>query len=164
MKKLKIDIEELVSEATWNDDMELGPLKFFDRETGSMLFVDRVLARAVEDEEDLSDYEDDDEELETARQVLSEDRFLSLPERWPDENFQIMEDFVRDQTQGKVQDALAQALSQRKPFRRFKDALCEFPDVREQYFEFESACHRQWIVDWLHSLGIDPVDTKTAYP
>lgn len=160
MKKLDIDLDELVEEATWNDDLEVGPLRYFDRETGGLVFVESTLARALDDGEDLSEYEDDDEELETARLVFNQDLFLPLPERWPDENFQIMEDFVRDKTRGTTKDALAQALKLRKPFRQFKDTLCDYPEVRDQYFEYEAACHRQWIVDWLHSSEIEPVDKK----
>ena len=157
MRKLEIDLDELVAEATWNDHLEVGPLRFFDRETGNIVFVDRMLFQAVDDGEDLTEFEDD-EALETARRVLNEKRFLSLPGRWPDENFQIMEDCVRDKTEGKIRDALTQALNLSKPFRRFKDALCDHPEGQKQYFEYEADCHRQWIINWLHSLQIEPID------
>lgn len=165
MRKLRVDLEELVHEATWNDTMDIAPFRYFDTQCGRVVWVERELAQALEDGEDLSDYEGD-EEVEIARQVADEDdtRFVCLPERWPDENFQLMLDFVNEVTEGKVKDALAEALRMRKPFRRFKDALSEFPEVREQYFQFEAACHRLWITNWLNDLGIEPIDTKREEP
>ncbi|HIB64919.1 MAG TPA: hypothetical protein EYO33_07370 [Phycisphaerales bacterium] len=163
MRKIPIDLEELVDQANWTDEMELGPLRVFDLETGKIVWVERELANALDSEEDLSVY-GDPEEIELARRVMTEDRFVSLPERLPDENFQIMKNFVRHHTSGDISKTLEDALKKRRPFRSFKDALYDFPEVQNHYFKFEAECHRQWIVDWLHSLQIEPIDTGHESP
>ena len=163
MKKLAIDLEELIEQASWSDEMEMGPLRVFDLETGKLVWVERDLANALDSEEDLSVY-GDPEEIELARRVMTEDRFVSLPERLPDENFQIMKNFVRHHTSGDISKTLEDALKKRRPFRSFKDALYDFPEVQNHYFKFEAECYREWIIDWLHSLEIEPVETGHESP
>ena len=40
-KKLKIDLDELISYSTWSDHMEMGPVTFFDKNDGSLVSVER---------------------------------------------------------------------------------------------------------------------------
>jgi len=49
-----------------------------------------------------------------------------------------MERFALEHASPAASQRLQQALDQRKPFRRFKDSLGEFPDDRQRWFEFES--------------------------
>ena len=53
-------------------------------------------------------------------------------------SFEIMEDFVAELPKGRSRKALAAALERRKPFRSFKDALLDFPDLREAWFRFHN--------------------------
>jgi hypothetical protein len=73
----------------------------------------------------------------------------------PDEGFQIMEDFVLRLPDGKAREKLAHALQMRKPFRRFKKALQEFPPIEDEWFEFHAQRLREKARDWLDSLGIE---------
>lgn len=67
-----------------------------------------------------------------------------------------MEEFTYGHTDGKIQQRLLQSLAKRKPFRQFKDALLQYPEVREQWFAYEAERHREWVIRWLRSLGITP--------
>ena len=74
-----------------------------------------------------------------------------------------MEEFVSDLPEGKGRQSLSRALSERKPFRRFKDALAEFPDLRDQYFASQNQAYLRYAKDWLEDEGVDAELTKKTY-
>lgn len=153
MKKLAIDLDELVFQATWNH-AECAPLCVLDTHTGQLIIIEGELCAALEDGEDPIDW--DPEEIEQAREVLRDpSRYESLPELESQESFGFMEDFVREKAQGKAREALIEALERGKPFRRFKNALTEFPSVREEWFAYEAKRQRAWMRRWLASLGLE---------
>lgn len=60
-----------------------------------------------------------------------------------------MEDFIEQVGQRKARDLLARALEGRGAFRRFKDTLLEFPDLRAAWFDFRDVRMRRRAVEWL---------------
>jgi hypothetical protein len=71
-----------------------------------------------------------------------------------------MEEFAEASQIAAVRERLFRALAGRGAFRRFKDAVSEWPALREAWFAYRDHAHREWIRDWLNSLGIDPVDAS----
>lgn len=67
-----------------------------------------------------------------------------------------MEDFVATVSDRTAAERLDRALAGRKPFRHFKDALLDFPALREAWFEFEHAEHARLAKEWCADNGIDP--------
>lgn len=67
------------------------------------------------------------------------------------EGYRDMADFVSAVSNRKAHDLLSRAIEGRGAFRRFKDTLFEFPDLREKWFAFHDArMHRrglEWLVD-----------------
>ena len=63
--------------------------------------------------------------------------------------FGIMEDFVEELPWGRPRRSLERALRHRKPFRSFKDALLDFPSLREAWFKFHNARMLVLAEDWL---------------
>jgi hypothetical protein len=162
MKKLPIDLDELIAQATWSDTMEMGPVVFLDVESGDLVWIERDLWNDIDRGEDVSDY--DPNEVEIARQAYEGNvPYQYLPELDSDERFQFMENFVRDETTGEVREKLIQSLRQRKPFRRFKDALLQYPDIRDQWFAYEEERQREWAIVWLKSLGIEPIPRSIVH-
>jgi len=66
------------------------------------------------------------------------DDLLDAPAWSSREAYRLMEEFVESEASGAAADALRRALEGRKPFRRFKDRLGDFPVLRERWFEFEA--------------------------
>jgi hypothetical protein len=68
-----------------------------------------------------------------------------------------MEDFVDRLPDGRAADLLSRAIAGRGAFRRFKDTLFEFPELRERWFAFENARMRRRAIEWLadHELVSD---------
>lgn len=71
-----------------------------------------------------------------------------------------MVDFVEQMPPSETRDRLARALRHGKPFRRFKDELLNYPDVRENWFAFHQRVMLDHARKWIRSEGLD-ADLKT---
>ena len=119
---------------------------FLDRKTGEILVVmDELVA---------DDFEEEDRELQ--------ERIESDPERYvyidpidSRDGFRIMEAFVGTLPESEERRTLVRALSWKKPFSNFKDALFEMPEIRQQWFEFQDRRMREYAKSWLVGMGID---------
>ena len=80
--------------------------------------------------------------------------YLRVPQIESREAYELMAEFADTVRSAAIQGRLARALSGRKPFRHFKDALADYPDERERWYDFERASHRREIVRWLEASGI----------
>ena len=111
---------------------------FFDRQTGEVLTV----------------FEDMDEE-DAERLDADADRFLFIEPVPSYVGYEVMSDFVDTMPDGKVPRELARALQQRRPFRRFKDVLLNYPAVREDWFRFHEQAFMKIIQEWLDDHGVE---------
>jgi len=66
--------------------------------------------------------------------------------------FQWMEDFIDSVHSITAQNSLRDALRRKKPFRNFKDALSEFPLLRNKWFQFEAQKIRRVALDFIESF------------
>lgn len=84
--------------------------------------------------------------------------FLKIPLQDSKENFNLMESFIHEigehQGQTKVAKVLSTAINNIKPFQGFKDALLNYPKVREQWFAFEHNIIKEIVLGWVceHNL------------
>jgi len=60
-----------------------------------------------------------------------------------------MQEFVQQVTDHRAHDVLSQAIAGRGAFRRFKDALVEFPELRGAWFRFHDARVERRAIGWL---------------
>jgi len=58
---------------------------------------------------------------------------------------------------------LTDAINGGKLFRRFKDILTDYPDLRDEWFKFEEAAYREAAQRWLKENGIDATLIKHAH-
>lgn len=74
------------------------------------------------------------------------------------ESYQHMEDFTVELPEGEARRQLEQALIRSKPFRHFKDALYDFPEVQKDWYKFKDDAMARIIVRWLvdEQLIADP--------
>lgn len=71
-----------------------------------------------------------------------------------------MERLIDGVQDSQLQEALWRAINGRRPFRVFKDILLDYPDERQQWFDFENEHTRQRIVEWLEAEGIEPTEAS----
>ncbi|MBI2310907.1 MAG: hypothetical protein HYU77_00175 [Betaproteobacteria bacterium] len=136
MTKLKIKRDDLIDALTFRFELTEGAW-YLDRETGDVLLKT----------EDLDDLPEDIEE---------NPRYLEINAISSHEEFRIMEDFVATVEDIAAADRLGRALEGRKPFRRFKDALPDYPDLRERWFRFEEDAHAVLAAEWCEANDIEP--------
>jgi hypothetical protein len=137
-RALTIDLDELCWALSSRDPLGLGS-HWLNLESGELLF----LAEAEPLDEDGDDPRDDG-------------RWQFIDAIESSEGFCIMEDFVDQCDDPRLARALAQALQQRKPFRRFKDTLADRPAQREAWFAFERRAMEKIARQWCEDHGITP--------
>ena len=97
-----------------------------------------------------------DADREVDEDPRDDDRWLFIEPIESSEAFRVMEDFVDQCGDARLARALGQALQQRKPFRRFKDALAARPAPREARFAFERQAMESIARQWCEDHGISP--------
>ena len=80
---------------------------------------------------------------------MDEKRFLRIPEREPDEAFQIMKGFIKTVTNRELQGRLRDALNGAGAFRRFKDTLRSNKKERKRWHGYNAKAMRRVIDEWL---------------
>ena len=75
-----------------------------------------------------------------------------------------MEDFISTVHSIAAQNALRDALRHKKPFRNFKDALMEFPQLRKKWFQFENLKVKTEAADLLESLDLEILEIVDSRP
>lgn len=86
--------------------------------------------------------------------VDDRDRLVAIEPIPSDEAYGDMEDFVAEVADPRAKDLLARAISGRGAFRRFKDTLLEFPELREAWFAYHDARMRRRAIEWLAAGGL----------
>jgi len=69
--------------------------------------------------------------------VEDDDRYFPLTPITSDEGYGIMQDFAALEQSDEIRGRLINALEGKKPFRNFKDALAEYPDVEKRFYEYK---------------------------
>jgi len=164
MKKLKVDIDDIAVAMEFSSTLEES-FRYLDTETGKVIYVDSTVMDDVEEgnEGEIEDYPDWMKEMaEDTKLVLDDDkeRFREITEITSYEAYKVMEDFIYTIKDRKIQNILSRAIQGRGSFRRFKDTIAEWPALEKQWFSYKDNAVKQEVIDWLESIGIEPVDIK----
>ncbi len=120
---------------------------YLDRETGEIIFQSE---RESEDE-----FGDVEVAPDFCREEYCGDRFIPIEPMESRRGHEIMEDFIAKLPEGRAAADLSRSIALRKPFRRFQDALHNYPDVEKQWY----ACNREKIrsiaEEWLSYYSIN---------
>lgn len=139
----KVDLDILCH--ALEDHSSVGDGWLFDPRTGDAI-------RAPETSlEDGWDYEVDPDELIPIEPIPSNESYGDLA------------DFVATVRDPKARDLLTRAIAGRGAFRRFKDTLLDFPELRETWFAFHDARMERRAIEWLLEQGlVDRAQAETA--
>jgi hypothetical protein len=83
-----------------------------------------------------------------------DERWIEIDRLMPTESFEFMEDFVSELPEGEAREALSSALGGKGSFRRFRDALARFPDVRTRWNEYEDKRLTETAREFLDAIDI----------
>lgn len=142
LRPLAVDLDELASILEGDEAFGGGRI---DRETGEVWHqaaVDYARESGAELTEEDEGYDED-----------AEDKWLWVPCQGSHDAFRDMKVFARDVTDDGLARELSHALYGRGAFRRFKDALLNEPDVREEWFDFSAERQRARARFWLCDAG-----------
>ncbi len=142
-KRVPVDWDDLEMALTSNDAEWTC---YFDMRTGEvqMVPVDRLGAGGDWPSED-----ELDAGLDAGHLIRVEPLGSRVEYRW-------MEEFAETVGDARLRDRLEVALDGRGAFRRFKNALLDFPAERERWFAFRDERLRAAAREWLVEQGIDP--------
>ena len=183
VRKLKVDLSEL----EWAFDSS--PLDdtcyYLDVETGAVLMTTYDSRRELEALYEVM-YGDGDEprisleeamkqrDLDDEMQAMVREgdqveegfntRYIEVPQAESGEGYRDMEEFIDTVQDRRLQNRLWGAIRGRGAFRRFKDALLDYPAERERWHGFKAAQVRRRILEWLEDEGIEPILDETPSP
>lgn len=99
-------------------------------------------------------WEWDDEDRETAELIDAEwNRFVRLPGQYELHEYRMMEEFIEDLGDRKIQAELSRAIQGRGAFRRFKAKLLE-KGIEQNWYTFRDTSYRQFALRWCEENGI----------
>ena len=142
-KQITVDGTWLV-DAMENHDSIAESSYYLDLETGETELIDHEILTIVESGDTTSldrlpEWQKEQAFVAKAILVDDQNRYVPIPQLESRESFLFMKEFAEQliPNQSKIADQLFNALNSNKPFRHFKDALENYPDVRDQWFAFK---------------------------
>jgi hypothetical protein len=92
--------------------------------------------------------------LATARQETQ--LYLPIESIPPRLQYQWLDGFVREIGDDDLKPRLEEAINGKGAFRRFKNVLQEFPDLRRRWFSFRDAEVQTYAEEWVYEHGLNP--------
>ena len=168
LRKLPVDLETIVEFATEDDeafDESYARSAHVDTETGEVHIVYRRAFACTHGEVEREELEEwETEGIEIAEKILAAtgDRYVEI-ERWhSSESYALMEAFASAVGNEGIRQRLLHVLRGRKPFRSFREALFEWPELREKWFLYLNHQQREQAREWLRAYGIEAVDASLS--
>ena len=181
-QSLNIDLGDLVLAMEMGDSDD--HTAWLDRHTGKIIVVPHEFmswgGAGCDDFDDDVDAADElagaapprvpakwEQEMVAQARIIEDDesgRYEDVPSIEGRDGFRIMQNFAQSIKSGRVRHRLLDALSRPKPFGRFKDALADWPEVRDKFYAYDAQHKRQLARDWLEAIGIQPIDTPSTPP
>ena len=140
MVRLTIDAKELIMALESQND---GGSYFLDLHTGEVLPV--IWEEGV--------CEENDELME--RVETEPERYRRIEPLPSSVGYTVMADFVESVSDSEIARRLEEALRKRHPFRRFKDARLDYPELQEEWFRFHKQEFTCLAKEWLKAEGIE---------
>ncbi len=160
MKKLKVDVEEIAMIMDNHD--RFASQYYLDKETGEMVVIPEELMSVLDREEPREGLQEEDlpkwelDLLPMAKEIFEgSERYEEIPMRPSGEAYRMMVDFTNSMRNPGLRSKLESALHGRGAFRRFRDALGQFPEEEKQWFRFQAEKDKEEVKDWLESIGIE---------
>jgi hypothetical protein len=144
LREVVDELESLTEESTL----------YLDRETGELYAIGDEEARLVEDgaaATDLPDWLHD--ELPRIREVLTGQRWLSLPTRFDIHEWAIMDEFAQASDDPGVRDELLTAIHGLGAFRAFRDAVHR-RGLQESWYRYRASAVARIAMAWLDEHDI----------
>ena len=81
--------------------------------------------------------------------------YLSFDAMESDESFRIMETFVSNISDDTIRHRFEDAIMFKKPFQNFKQLIYDYPDLRQQWFDYKKRQDIEWVLTQLEIYNLD---------
>ncbi len=170
---MQIDFDEVqkAMEDTVRDAFDY----FLDRETGEIIILSEDIIKKAQEileesyDDDIGDFEDVEvekvpvipewmeDEIELALDIFiyEKERYARIPERNHKYGYNTMKEFALTLEDDTLKQTLLGLLDGKNAFRRFKDALGQYPKERKLWYGFNAKAARNEIAAWLKTIGLE---------
>ncbi len=145
-RKLRVAMDEILDAMTTSED---DPVTFFlDLETGKVesRFNPEVFGAPGEDEDDFGRRFEEDPE-----------RYEEIPKYRGHEEYNLMCRFADSVDEEDIRERLDVALQGKGAFRRFRDVVFRYPDLKAKWFAMRQDAMLKEALGWLESLDVEPI-------
>ena len=153
---------------------------FLDRETGEIIILSEDIIKKAQEileesyDDDIGDFEDVEvekvpvipewmeDEIELALDIFiyEKERYERIPERNHQYGYNTMKEFALTLDDETLKQTLLGLLDGKNAFRRFKDALGQYPKERKLWYGFNAKAARNEIEAWLKTIGIEQREAR----
>jgi hypothetical protein len=135
---------------------------YLDRKTGEIALITNEEMEAAEEDELISEYPDwQREAILKAREILTSENFVALPDQFDIHEYKIMEDFCLVFEDRRVGEDLRRLIKGSGAFRRFKDAVYSM-GADKAWYEFRRAEIEKIAIQWLEAQQIPYIREDSA--
>ena len=127
---LPVTLRDVVEEL---DALSQGMIAYCNRKTGEVTSLTQEMLEAVEEEDDLSDFDDD--MLAEFRAIVSSEDWVALPNSFEIHEWEILRDFVDRVEDDRIREELQRAIHGSGEFRRFKE-IARRHGIEDAWFDF----------------------------
>lgn len=127
---------------------------YLDKRTGEIALITNEEMEAAEEDELISEYPDwQREAILKAREILTSENFVALPDQFDIHEYKIMEDFCLIFEDRRVGDDLRRLIKGSGAFRRFKNAIYSM-GADKAWYQFRRAEIEKIAIQWLEAQQI----------
>ena len=124
---------------------------FINKKTAETVVVSTESLSAVENDEDVPSWQED--EVEEAKKVYNNSDYIELPEHDEIDGYEIMEDFCFSLKDEKIKEKLLTAIQGRGAFRRFKENI-RYYNVIDEWYDYKQKVLENIARDWCEANNI----------
>jgi len=127
---------------------------YLDKRTGEIVLITNEEMEAAEEDELISEYPDwQRESILKAREILTSEDFVALPDQFDIHEYKIMEDFCLEIQNRSVGETLLGLIKGSGAFRRFKNAIHSM-GVEKDWYQFRRTEFEKLAIEWLEQEGL----------
>lgn len=96
--------------------------------------------------------------------VENEQRYFYIEPITSDEGYEIMQDFAASEESDETRAHMFDALERRKPFRNFKNALADYPDLEKKFYAYKDSRLKEILRNRLAERGYELEEETSQQP
>lgn len=156
MRKLKIDLELLYQSFVFeNEDL---CKEYLDTQSGEIINIPEEIAKVTAGEADERDLDDWQLELLNEAYAVAADekeRYILIQNINPSYLNGAIESFIEKNIDSdSLKSKLTNTLNDENPMRSFKNVLCDYPEMLDEWYAYEEQKGKEYVIDWLRERKI----------